>query len=440
MHRVGRVEEFNHHGRFLLNIADFGINGMRSSASLAILSNGGHSVWKVRAVDTIEGALDRSENHLWERTCGPWFLDGRATTCRQFHCSGGGSRETEMWWSIRPEDPPRTASGDTASTWPENDSDEMNCSVKRASVWQDEWRCVDHWASESHVLGETFLLCVGIPTFGEQASCKNTTRDQARRPGFIIRRGPETPVLPWLRPHRIRFGFFPWLCLEDLQNHNLALAGPASDVPLHHAAYFPALKGYSKDARFPRCPFQVRGLVVDIQKNREFHWQLGFKARNTDSKDYFSIRSLIKIQTRDIALLLITLGLSNRVEESPANKRNSLLTPQEASGPTLGDSFTGFKPQKAAFRITTDSAKWPRNEPKKLFFSGNGIRGPTQKWGSGAPHKFFGSTCGGWGSPLERSVGKPTSTFCKKWAAPPKMWAAPLAVGKTVKLGTTRVI
>ncbi|KAJ7796384.1 hypothetical protein B0H14DRAFT_2619994 [Mycena olivaceomarginata] len=101
----------------------------------------------------------------------------------------------------------------------------------------------------------------------------------------------------------------------------------------------------------------------------------------------------------------------------------------------------------AAFGITTDSAKQPRIEPKKLFFGGTGIRGPTQKWGSGAPHKFFGSACGGRGSPLERSVGSPTSSFCKMWAAPPQMWAAPPqmwaappGVGLPMKLDTARVI
>ncbi|KAJ7301027.1 hypothetical protein DFH08DRAFT_827939 [Mycena albidolilacea] len=97
--------------------------------------------------------------------------------------------------------------------------------------------------------------------------------------------------------------------------------------------------------------------------------------------------------------------------------------------------WVGVQPQMAAFRITTDSAKRPRIEPKKLFFGGTGIRGPTQKWGCGAPHKFFGSACGGRGSPLERSVGSPTSSFCKMWAAPPQMWAAPLGVGLPMKLG-----
>ncbi|KAJ7789114.1 hypothetical protein B0H14DRAFT_2627565 [Mycena olivaceomarginata] len=82
----------------------------------------------------------------------------------------------------------------------------------------------------------------------------------------------------------------------------------------------------------------------------------------------------------------------------------------------------------------------PELSPKTFFFGGTGIRGPTQKWGSGAPHKFFGSACGGRGSPLERSVGSPTSSFCKMWAAPPQMWAAPPGVGLPMKLDTARVI
>jgi hypothetical protein len=53
-------------------------------------------------------------------------------------------------------------------------------------------------------------------------------------------------------------------------------------------------------------------------------------------------------------------------------------------------------------RQLSGSPQTVQNGPElsqKTFFGGTGIRGPTQKWGSGVPHKFFGSACGGRGSP-----------------------------------------
>jgi hypothetical protein len=44
---------------------------------------------------------------------------------------------------------------------------------------------------------------------------------------------PPPLVQPWIRLHPIWFAFFPCLFLDDHPNHNLALAGSASDVPIH---------------------------------------------------------------------------------------------------------------------------------------------------------------------------------------------------------------
>jgi hypothetical protein len=60
-----------------------------------------------------------------------------------------------------------------------------------------------------------------------------------------------------------------------------------------------------------------------------------------------------------------------------------------------------------------ESAKWPTNEPKKLFFGGTGIRGPTQSGAVGHPTNFSVPPVVGGAPHLKEVWGGPHPVFAK---------------------------
>ncbi|KAJ7822919.1 hypothetical protein B0H14DRAFT_2598227 [Mycena olivaceomarginata] len=105
-------------------------------------------------------------------------------------------------------------------------------------------------------------------------------------------------------------------------------------------------------------------------------------------------------------------------------------------GTCAEQAWVQVQPQKAAFRITTDSAKRPRIEPKKLFFGGTGIRdsGVLLKSGAvGYPTNFLVPPVAGGAPHLKEVWGAPHPVFVKCGAAPPGV-ELPMKLGKELTL------
>ncbi|KAJ7790867.1 hypothetical protein B0H14DRAFT_2625589 [Mycena olivaceomarginata] len=96
---------------------------------------------------------------------------------------------------------------------------------------------------------------------------------------------------------------------------------------------------------------------------------------------------------------------------------------KRGKGGTDGRHAEQVQVQAPGMGAGADSAKRARNEPKKHFFGGTGIRGPTQKWGSGVPHKIFVPPAVGGAPHLKEVWGGPHPIFAK-CGLPHRQWGS----------------